>query len=66
MVKPVNVTRDGVEKSIKAVGQDLIDRAKDISNDIKNVNQITILVELNPCEIVTFNVNKEYTATMKE
>lgn len=54
--------KEKVNKSIKAIGQELIRRADDISNDIEKVGTITINAVLTPGEIVNFNITKNYTA----
>lgn len=58
--------RDGLKKSIIAIGQSLIERADDIARDIKNVASVTIYAQLNPTEIVNFDVTKNYNATFHE
>ena len=54
--------KENVNKSIKAIGQELIRRADDIANDINKVSSITINVVLTPDEIVNFDVTKNYIA----
>lgn len=49
-----------VAKCIKAIGQDLIDRADDISNDVKNVVSITIYSKIVGEEIMNYDVTKNY------
>lgn len=65
MIIKVTDTKTAKE-GIIAIGKSLIDRAEDITNDLKNVKSITIYAELNPCEIVGFDIKKEYTATIEE
>lgn len=54
------------KQGIIAIGQSLIDRAEDITKDLKDVTSITIYARLNPSEIVNFDVTKNYSATIKE
>lgn len=54
------------EKALIAIGQSIIDRAKDISNDLDRVCSITIHAELNPIEITTFDITKNYIALLTE
>lgn len=54
--------KESLEKAIKAIGQELINRAKDISNDINKVNSIEIRALITPTEIVNFDITKNYTA----
>ncbi len=53
-------------KSIKAIGQELIKRADDITNDIARVNTITINAVIRPDEIVNFDIIKNYTAEFED
>lgn len=62
----VSIGKENVNKAIKAIGQELIKRADDITNDIENVSTITINAVLTPEEIVNFNINKNYTAMFEE
>lgn len=62
MKTPVTITNDGVEKSIKAIGQSLIDRASDIAKDVDDVTSITIFALLDPSAIVNFDITKNYIA----
>lgn len=49
-----------VAKCIKAIGQDLINRADDISNDIKDVSSITIYSKIVGGDIINYDVTKNY------
>lgn len=60
------IGKENVNKAIKAIGQELIIRADDISNDIDKVNTITINAILTPTEIVNFDITKNYIATFEE
>ena len=62
----IEVNTYETEKALIAIGQSIIDRAKDISNDLDKVNSITIHAELNPAEITTFDITKNYIATLTE
>lgn len=54
------------KKGIIAIGQSLIERAEEISRDLDRVTSITIYAQLNPSEIVNFDITKNYTAEFKE
>lgn len=54
------------KKSIIAIGQSLIERAEEISRDLDRVTSITIYAQLNPSEIVNFDITKNYIAEFKE
>lgn len=54
------IGKDCVKKHIIEIGQDLINRAEEISNNIDNVRDITIYALLNPEEIVNYSVTKKY------
>ena len=61
MLKPaIVINQESYKKSLQSIGQDLIDRAEDISRDLKFVTSITIHAELNPSEIVNYDVTKNY------
>ena len=54
------------KEGIIAIGQELIKRAEDITTDLKGVGYITIYAQLNPTEIVNFDVTKNYIANFEE
>lgn len=60
------VSKQAAKESILAIGQELIRRADDITNDLEKVTSITIHAELNPAEIVNFDVTKNYIALLEE
>ncbi len=49
-----------VAKCIKAIGQDLINRADDISTDVKDVSSITIYSKIVGGDIINYDVTKNY------
>ena len=57
---------ENVKKSIIAIGQELIKRADDITNDLKFVANIEIYAKLTPDEITNFDVKKNYMATYED
>lgn len=57
---------EATKKGIIAIGQSLIERAEEISRDLDRVTSITIYAQLNPSEIVNFDITKNYTAEFKE
>lgn len=58
--------KEATKKGIIAIGQSLIERAEEISRDLDRVTSITIYAQLNPSEIVNFDITKNYTAEFKE
>lgn len=54
------------KNGIIAIGQSLIERAEEITRDLDRVTSITIFAQLNPSEIVNFDITKNYTAEFKE
>lgn len=56
------------KEGIIAIGQSLINKAEEITKDIDKdkVSSITIYANLNPNEIVTFEVSKSYYAQFEE
>lgn len=59
-------SKEDVKNGIIALGQELIRRADDISNDIKYVTAITVYARLDPAEIVNLDVTKNYIAFLEE
>lgn len=58
--------KKNVNKSIKAIGQELIRRADDITNDIEFVREISINAKITSDEVVNFEVTKKYTAMFEK
>ena len=58
--------KENVKKSIIAIGQELIRRASDITNDLKLVANIEIYAKLTPDEITNFDIKKNYVATFDD
>lgn len=63
-LKPTN--KENAKKAIIAIGQELIKRADDITNDLKFVTNIEINANLTPYEITNFDINKKYMAMYEE
>ncbi len=63
-LKPTS--KEKTKKSIIAIGQELIKRAADITNDLESVTNIEINAELTPDEITNFNIKKKYIATYED
>ena len=55
-----------VKNGIIAIGQSLIERAEEITRDLDRVTSITIFAQLNPGEIINFDITKNYIAEFKE
>lgn len=49
-----------VARCIKSIGEDLINRADDIANDLDNVTAIKIIGEISAGEIINYDVIKNY------
>ena len=58
--------KENTIKSIKAIGQNLIERAEEICIDLDNVKSITIYANLTSSEICNFDVTKNYIANFEE
>lgn len=56
----MKVNSKNAKEAIISIAEELIRRAEDITNDLDHVRSIHIEADLNPCEIVNFNVNKNY------
>ena len=54
------------KNGIIAIGQSLIERAEEITRDLDRVTSITIFAQLNPDEIINFDITKNYVAELKE
>lgn len=67
MEKPLApIGKENVKKTIIAIGQELIKRADDITNDIKFVANIEISAKLTPDEVTNFNIKKNYIAMYED
>ena len=58
--------KENVKKSITAIGQELIKRADDITNDLKFVANIEINAKLTVDEVTNFDIKKNYIARFEE
>ena len=54
------------KNGIIAIGQSLIEKAEEITRDLDRVASITIFAQLNPGEIINFDITKNYIAELKE
>lgn len=52
--------KENVIESIKSIGQDLINRAEDISNDLDDVTSITIYSRIENGVVINYDVTKNY------
>ena len=52
------INKESCKNAIIAIGQDLIKRAEEISSDLQYVRSITIHAELNPTEVVNYDITK--------
>ena len=62
----IPIGKENVKKSIIAIGQELIKRADDITNDLKFVANIEINAKLTPDEVTNFNIKKNYIAMYED
>lgn len=60
------MSKEDVNKAIKAIGQELIERADDITNDLNMVHDITIYANITPTEVTNFDITKNYCAIFRE
>ena len=60
------VGKENVKKSIIAIGQELIERADDITNDLKFVANIEINAKLTVDEVTNFDIKKNYIARFEK
>lgn len=65
IVGPIH-SKEEAEKAVTSIGQELIRRAKDITNDIERVTKIKIEAEILPDEVTNVNVTKNYVTDFKE
>ena len=60
------IGKENAKNSIIAIGQELIRRADDITNDLKFVANIEIYAKLTPEEVANFDIKKNYIASYEE
>ena len=65
-MKIIPNVQENVKKGIIAIGQNIIEKADEITKDLTNVTNITIHAEINPGERVNFDIVKKYSAEFKE
>ena len=65
-MKILTPNKETIKNCIIAIGQELIERAEDISRDVDGVTSISIYAKLDPTEIVNFDITKNYYAGFKE
>ena len=65
IIGPVH-SKEDAEKAIVFIGQELIRRAKDISNDVERVTSIKIEVKIVPDEMINVDVTKNYVTEFEE
>lgn len=66
MDKEVIIPANNAKEAIIAIGQSLIEKAEEITSDLNNVRSITIYANIVVDEVVTFDVTKNYFATLKD
>lgn len=55
-----------LEKWVKAIGRNIIDKAEDIGRDTNKVRTVTIYACITPEEILNFDITKNYGVEMME
>lgn len=58
--------KENAIKSIKAIGQNLIEKAEEVCADLDNVRSITIHAELIPSKRCNFDITKNYVANFED
>lgn len=68
MTKIYIATKEKLETNIKeimtAIGQNIIDRADEVSKNCENVSKITISANITPNMVANYSINKTYYATI--
>ena len=68
MTKIYIATKEKLETNIKeimtAIGQNIIDRADEVSKNCENVSEITISANITPNMVANYSINKTYYATI--
>lgn len=59
-------SKEEAEQAIIAIGQELIRKASDITNDLDVVSSITILAEITVDDVVSVDVTKKYIARLEK
>ena len=65
-MKIIVTNNEAIKKGIIAIGQSLIEKAEEITRDLDRVQSITIFAQINPGEIINFDITKNYIAELKE
>ena len=60
------IGEEKTKKAIIAIGEEIINRADDITKDLKDVQSITIYAVLNAGEIANFDITKNYIAKLND
>ena len=55
-----------LERWIKNIGADIIERAEDVGRDTKRVRTVSIYALITPDEILNFDITKNYIVDQKE
>ena len=63
---PVLKNNDDLERWIKNIGADIIERAEDVGRDTKRVRTVSIYALITPDEILNFDITKNYIVDQKE
>lgn len=67
MTKPATtIGQENCKKALQSIGQDLINRAEDLSKDLEHVTSITICANINPTKIVNYDVTQNYSIYLNE
>lgn len=63
MIRGIN---DDIENVIKAIGQEIIDRASETATDLKNVSKIKLYSEIKVDSNIAVEISKEYVVNMNK
>ncbi len=63
---PVLKNNNDLERWIKNIGADIIERAEDVGRDTKRVRTVSIYALITPDEILNFDITKNYIVDQKE
>lgn len=58
--------QENIEEALKAIGETIIDKAKETAEDIEDVKSISIYSSINPDEVVTVDITKNYIAKLNK
>ena len=54
------------KQNLEALGKSIIKNAEEVSRDLKGVTSITIFAQLNPDEVINYDITKNYNVLFEE